>query len=107
MIAKTFHDNALIKGAYMGTTRPHYPLRELAEIQGFDEVTLMAGEDLYDLAIRIFGEGNEDLWYVLAESNPLRDPTDYKAGDVVRVPRVVSVQEEAADIKNEISTYGI
>ena len=101
-----YYNTSLIKGTYMGSKRPHYPLRETVEFVGYIEVVLAEGEDLYDLAKRVFGEENEDLWYIIAECNPLRMPTDYKGGDVVRIPRIVSAEEESGEIKSELSVYG-
>jgi len=48
--------------------------------------TLVGDETLDCLAARYYGR--EDLWWRIADANPLRFPLDWKAGDTLEIPPI-------------------
>lgn len=74
---------------YFGGKVLHYPVREKATVVGTYEYTLSFGENMYTLASKLFGEDREFLWTILAEINELREPDDWEAGEVVKLPKVI------------------
>jgi nucleoid-associated protein YgaU len=48
--------------------------------------TIIGGETLDALAARYYGR--EDLWWRIADANPLRFPLDWRPGDTVVIPPV-------------------
>lgn len=64
---------------------------------GAGKVTVQAGDTLYTLAQRVYGNGN--LWYVLAEANALKGDNDLVAGATLNAPQVKTSSNDASTFK--------
>ncbi|MQP74711.1 LysM peptidoglycan-binding domain-containing protein [Stenotrophomonas sp. MYb238] len=64
---------------------------------GAGKVTVQAGDTLYTLAQRVYGNGN--LWYVLAEANALKGDNDLVAGATLNAPQVKTNSNDASTFK--------
>lgn len=51
--------------------------------------TLLAGETVYSLAVRIFGENQSYFWTIIADLNPLMPVETWKSGDVIWLPKQI------------------
>lgn len=69
-----------------GTSRPTLPLRPppLAPAQTPYLHTLVAGETVESLAARYLG--SSDLWWQIADVNPLVFPADLAPGSLIAIP---------------------
>ena len=47
--------------------------------------TVMPGDDLWDVAVRAYGDGYQ--WTKIAEANHLADPNLIHVGNVLKIPR--------------------
>lgn len=89
MINPTFYtDKNTVKQYFKGKTT-HYALKELVTVVGTYDYVLKFGENMYTLAIDLFGADKEHFWTILAEINELREPDDWEAEEVVKLPKIV------------------
>lgn len=99
MINKTFYTDRNKVSKIFGGVRPHFPIRPRAIVTKTYPYVLSAGEDMYSLACKLFGETNEHLWTILADVNPLRDPTDWTEGETINIPEVIVSENLDASFK--------
>lgn len=78
--------------------RPHYLQKERIIVVDKYAYELKYGEDMYSLAIKIFGNTNPHLWTIIADINELRKPMDWFAGETVFLPLVI-VNESIVEIR--------
>ena len=72
----------------------HFPMRKPSvNALTIREYTIQAGEDLFSIAENIFGKNDSTSWQILSDINVPRHPNDWKAGDVLLIPEILSSTE--------------
>lgn len=89
MISQAFYNKNNLVYQYLDGKVAHYPAKDPSVTLEWYDYILMAGETLYTVASRIFGENLEYLWTHIADNNSLRHPDDWRAGDIVHLPRII------------------
>ena len=103
MISKEYYNRLNILKTFFNGVRVHYGNKERYIIIRWYDHPIAYGEDMYSLARKIFGDENEYLWPVIADLNPLRDPTDWEVGDIVKIPEVILSESTNATFKIPIN----
>lgn len=89
MISREFYNKSNTRKDFFGKTRLHFANKDRYTVLTSFSYTLTFGENMYTLAEKIFGEGNEYLWPIIADINVLRDPTDWNESDEVLLPEII------------------
>ena len=89
MISNTFYNKKNLITQYLGGKVQHYPIKDGSITLEWYEYTLKAGETLYSVTEKLFGVGLEHLWTYIADNNTLIRPDDWKAGDIIRLPKII------------------
>ena len=89
MISKSFYTKKNVVHQYLDGKVPHYPTKNPSVTLEWYEYILHAGETLYSVAQRLFGKDLGYMWTLLADNNALRHPDDWRAGDIIRLPRII------------------
>lgn len=89
MISPTFYVKNNAVKTYFGGKVSHYAIKDKSTVIGTYDYILSYGEDMYSIAETLFGQEKQYLWTVLADINPLRDPFDWSAGDVIKIPLLI------------------
>ena len=82
----------------------YLPLRKLLDIPYQTEdlvVTVGKGENLPMIAGLIWGSGSENLWWVIADINDIRNPFDLEIGTKLRIPGLVRVISSIYEINRK------
>jgi len=82
----------------------HLPLRKLIDLSYQTDdlmLTVGKGENLPMIAGLVWGEGCENLWWVIADINEIRNPFDLEIGTKIRVPGLVRVISAVYDINKK------
>lgn len=104
MIATYFYSNSNNTAKlYLNGLRTHFLPRPPIVVVSKYEYRLKYGEDFYTLARKIFGDGNEKNWYIIADCNPMKEPDDWQEGDIVYLPDVIVAGESAPQNLRETS----
>lgn len=85
-----YNENNIVNNLSKGGVG-HFPIRP----SSFYAITtanyqLQSGEDLYMIAEKIFGKENPEAWFVLADLNNVKHSDDWKAGDTIVIPEIVT-----------------
>lgn len=89
MISKAFYTKANLVYQYLGGKVPHYPIKGHSVTINWYPYILHAGETLYSVAKKLFGNDLEYMWTLIADNNALRHPDEWCAGDTIKLPRVI------------------
>lgn len=90
MISPEFYtDKGNQKQLFLGGLRPHFLHKERTIVIGFYDYELQFGETVFDLALKIFGEGNSRYWTVISDTNKLIFVDDWKATMTIQLPQQV------------------
>jgi hypothetical protein len=104
MISNAFYNKKNLIAQFLGGKVSHYPIKDASVTYSWYEYIVKDGETLYSIAERIFGEGLEHLWTLIADNNPPRMPDDWQAGDVLKLPRIIIRDSDTQ--RNIYSTNG-
>jgi hypothetical protein len=107
MINPDYYNKANAVQTYLGGKIQHYLRRSPTVVLQSFPFILQRGDDMYTLAIRLFGDDQEQLWPIVAGINDLREPDEWFPGDVVNIPKVILtdvVDKQIADYQNAEST---
>lgn len=89
MINNGFYNYHNLKEEYLGGKVQHYPIKDASVTLEWYEYVVKAGETLYSIAAKVFGSTMMQNWTYIADNNPLRNPDDWRMGDVLRLPKVI------------------
>lgn len=89
MINNGFYNYHNLKEEYLGGKVQHYPIKDASVTLEWYEYVVKAGETLYSIAAKVFGSTMMQNWTYIADSNPPRNPDDWRMGDVLRLPKVI------------------
>lgn len=89
MINQSFYKANQLVSLYLGGKVQHYTSRELAIVLESYEYLVQAGDTMYTLAKKIFGEDQEFQWTYIADINFLRQPDDLQPGETILLPRII------------------
>ena len=82
----------------------YLPMRKLINLPYHTDdlvVTVGRGENLPMIAGLVWGAGSENLWWVIADINEVRNPFDLEAGTKIRIPGLVRVISAVYDINRK------
>lgn len=99
MISSSFYNKKNTLNQLLGGNVSHYPIKNPSVTLEWYNYTMLAGETLYTVAERIFGEDLEHLWTYIADNNPPRFPDDWHTGDIVRLPKVIVRDLETSNVR--------
>jgi hypothetical protein len=89
MINPLFYAKERVVKEFLGGKIGHYQIKESSVALEVEEYTLKAQEDVYTLAAKLFGKDYDDFWTYIADINMLRDLDEWKAGDVILLPKIL------------------
>ena len=89
MISPTFYNKKNLITQYLGGKVQHYPIKDKSVTLEWYDYVLKVNETIYSVAERIFGDNLEYLWTYIADNNTLIHPDNWKAGDIIRLPKVI------------------
>lgn len=89
MISQSFYVKTNLVKQFLDAKVKHYPVKEPSVTWSWYDYRIKAGEDLYTIAARIFGDGLEYMWTYIADNNMPRMPDDWNAGDIIRLPKII------------------
>lgn len=89
MISPTFYNKKNLITQYLGGKVQHYPIKDNSVTLEWYDYVLKVNETIYSVAERIFGDNLEYLWTYIADNNTLIHPDNWKAGDIIRLPKVI------------------
>lgn len=89
MISNTFYNKKNLITQYLGGKVQHYPIKDGSITLEWYEYTLKAGETLYSITEKLFGADLGHLWTYLADNNAPIHPDDWKAGDKIKLPKLI------------------
>lgn len=89
MISPSFYNKKNLISLFFGGKVEHYPVKDPSVTIEWYEYIIKANENLYSIAARIFGTNLEYLWTYIADNNPPRQPDDWVAGDIIRLPNII------------------
>lgn len=89
MINPAFYNKKNLTTQFLGGKVSHYPIKDPSiTIEWYDYI-VKSHETLYTIAARIFGKNLEYLWTYIADNNPPRMPDEWRAGDTIKLPKVI------------------
>jgi len=77
----------------------YLPLRRLLDNKDFSTSIVLSvglGENLPLIAGLVLG--NEDLWWIIADYNNIRDPLNLKTGQIIYIPTLTEILPLLSDI---------
>lgn len=109
MISQSFYNKKNLITQFLGGKVQHYPVKDASITAEWYEYIIKANENLYTIASRIFGKNLEYLWTYIADNNPPRQPDDWRAGDVIRLPKIIirdsdTIKSNYSNVKSSAST---
>lgn len=74
---------------YLGGKIKHY-LRKPRTVTLVDHpYTTQEGDNMYSLALRLFGENSMYFWTIIADNSRLKMPDEWEPGQLVNMPEIV------------------
>lgn len=89
MISPNFYTKNNLVLKFLEGKISHYPVKDKSITTEWYVHTIRANENIYSLAVKIFGDNMGHLWTYIADNNPPRLPDDWNAGDVIRLPKII------------------
>lgn len=89
MINSAFYNKKNLIAQYLGGKVNHYPIKDKSVTLEWYDYVLKANETIYTVAERIFGDTLDYMWTYIADNNPPIHPDDWRAGDTIRLPKVI------------------
>lgn len=89
MINSAFYNKKNLIAQYLGGKVNHYPIKDKSVTLEWYDYILKANETIYTVAERIFGDTLDYMWTYIADNNPPIHPDDWRAGDTIRLPKVI------------------
>ena len=89
MISPAFYNKKNLITQYLGGKVPHYSIKDKSVTLEWYDYVLKVNETIYSVAERIFGDNLDYLWTYIADNNPPIHPDNWKAGDTIRLPKVI------------------
>ena len=99
MISNTFYNKKNLVSQFLGGKIPHYPAKAPSITAEWYEYVVKSHETIYTIAARIFGNGLEYMWTYIADNNPPRHPDDWKAGDIMLLPKIIIRDSDTIRVK--------
>jgi hypothetical protein len=92
MINKLYYKEENQRNSFFSEKISHYIGREPYREYSFILYQCIAGDTVYSLARKIFGEDGEYNWTVIADINNIRYDFNFEGGEVIKIPREVLSQ---------------
>lgn len=89
MISPTFYHKKNLVSEFFSGNILHYPVKDASVTIEWYEYVIKAHETIYTIAERVFGHNLEYMWTYIADNNPPRHPDDWRAGDIIKLPKVI------------------
>ena len=89
MISPAFYNKKNLIAQYLGGKVPHYSIKDKSVTLEWYDYVLKVNETIYSVTERLFGDSLDYLWTYIADNNPPIHPDNWKAGDTIRLPRVI------------------
>lgn len=89
MISSAFYNKKNLITQYLGGKVNHYPIKDASVTLEWYEYVLKANETIYIVAEKLFGDTLDYMWTYIADNNAPIHPDDWRAGDTIRLPKVI------------------
>lgn len=108
MIAKDFYNKSNLERKFFKGRFFHYPMRLPVTVTKKYSYTIKAGDTIYSLAEKVFGKGNEHLWYIIADCNAPRDIYEWETGESIFLPQeIVTEVSNSAKRASDSTSKGV
>lgn len=105
MIAPNFYTQGnLVKNYFNGKVK-HYPVRPPVVVVKQYPYRMKRGDTIYQLSTQVFNEDQQFLWYIISDSNALREVDSWEEGDTVYLPELVVKELLAGTRRASSSRY--
>lgn len=104
MISPSFYNKKNTVEGFLDNDVLCYPAKSPSVTWEWYDHILEAHETLFTVAARIFGQNLEYMWTLIADNNPPVHPDDWRAGDVIRLPRIIIRDSDTQDVNTRSRT---
>ena len=74
---------------YLGGKIAHYMRRPPAVVLSSYPYIMTEEDNMYSVALNVFGSSQMNLWTIIADTNQLKQPDEWLPGDIVNLPEIV------------------
>lgn len=89
MISQNFYNKKNLIKVYLNGKVSHFAIKDASVTLEWCNYVMKADETIYSLAEKLFGDGLAFMWTYIADNNIPRMPDDWKAGDIIKIPKVI------------------
>lgn len=89
MINATYYNKRNLVQALLGGKVKHFAAKYPSVTVQWYTYTLEYGENIYKVTEKVFGKGMAYMWPYIADNNRLRIPDEWKAGDKIKLPKLI------------------
>lgn len=74
---------------FFNGTLKHFERKERTKVLESKPYTVKDGDNIYNVAVSLFGEPGEYHWTIISDINGNRMPTDLQVGETIQLPKVI------------------
>lgn len=89
MICPGYFKEANLVSIYQDGKVRHFLPKKRTMVPSRYQYTIQFGDNMYNIAKRVFGDDSEHLWTILSDINKIRKPDDWEEAETINLPETI------------------